>query len=83
MEGASPDFVLVPLTELTAELLRAVVESFVLREGTDYGATELSLDEKVARMIAQLKRGEANIVFDPESESVTILTGRWRAPQGN
>jgi uncharacterized protein len=76
MEGAPPDFVLVPYTELTAELLRAVVESFVLREGTDYGDRELSLDEKVARMIAQLKRGEANLIFDPESESVTILPGR-------
>jgi uncharacterized protein YheU (UPF0270 family) len=82
MEGACPGFVPVPLAELTAELLRAVVESFVLREGTDYGDRELSLDEKVARMIAQLKNGEANIVFDPESESVTILPGRWRAPQG-
>jgi uncharacterized protein YheU (UPF0270 family) len=56
--------------------LRAVVESFVLREGTDYGERELSLDEKVARMIAQLKRGEASIVFDPESDSVTILAAR-------
>jgi uncharacterized protein YheU (UPF0270 family) len=72
MEGTSPDFVLVPYTELTAELLRAVIEAFVLREGTDYGDRELSLDEKVARMMAQLKSGEANIVFDPESESVTI-----------
>ena len=75
MEGASPDFVKVPYTELSAELLRAVVEAFVLREGTDYGERELSLDEKVARMISQLKRGEARIVFDPETESVTILPG--------
>jgi uncharacterized protein YheU (UPF0270 family) len=73
MEGAAPEFVQVPYTELSAELLRAVVESFVLREGTDYGATELSLDEKVARMIAQLKTGEASIVFDPDTDSVTIL----------
>jgi uncharacterized protein YheU (UPF0270 family) len=75
MEGASPDFIVVPHTELAAELLRAVVESFVLREGTDYGERELSLDEKVARMIARLENGEANIVFDPESQSVTIVPG--------
>jgi uncharacterized protein YheU (UPF0270 family) len=72
MEGSSPDYVPVPYTDLSAELLRAVVESFVLREGTDYGERELSLDEKVARMIAQLKRGEASIVFDPGTDSVTI-----------
>ncbi len=79
MEGASPEFVLVPYTELTADLLRAVIEAFVLREGTDYGDRELSLDEKVARMMAQLKSGEATIVFDPESESVTILPAGMRS----
>jgi uncharacterized protein YheU (UPF0270 family) len=80
MEEASPEFVWVPYAELSPELLRAVVESFVLREGTDYGEKELPLDDKVARMMAQLKRGEASIVFDPQTESVTILPGR--APAG-
>ena len=73
MEGTSPESVEVPYTELSPELLRAVVEAFVLREGTDYGEKELSLDEKVARMVAHLKKGEASIVFDPVSDSVTIV----------
>lgn len=64
---------MVPHTELTSELLRAVIESFVLREGTDYGEHELSLDEKVARVVTQLERGDANIVFDSETESVAIV----------
>jgi uncharacterized protein len=62
----------VPYTELPADVLQAVIESFVLREGTDYGEKELSLQDKVARVTAQLKRGEARIIFDPETESVTI-----------
>ena len=62
----------VPYTELTAELLRAVAESYVLREGTDYGEKEFSLDDKVAHVISQIKRGEAQIVFDPETETVSI-----------
>jgi uncharacterized protein len=49
-----------------------VVESFVLREGTDYGEKEFSLADKVSGVIAQLKRGEAKIIFDSESDSVTI-----------
>jgi uncharacterized protein YheU (UPF0270 family) len=65
--------VVVPYTELAADLLRAVVESFVLREGTDYGEKELSLDDKVARVINQLKRREVQIVFDPETETVSIV----------
>ena len=62
----------VPYGELPADLLNAVIESFVLREGTDYGEKELSLGDKVARVVRQLKKGEAKILFDPESESVTI-----------
>jgi uncharacterized protein YheU (UPF0270 family) len=68
----TPEPVEVPYGELPADLLNAVIESFVLREGTDYGEKELSLEDKVARVISQLKRGEAKILFDPESESVTI-----------
>jgi uncharacterized protein len=67
-----PDPVDVPYGELPADLLNAVIESFVLREGTDYGEKELSLEDKVARVVSQLKRGEAKIIFDPETESVTI-----------
>ena len=70
---ASPNWVSVPYTELAQELLHAVVESYVLREGTDYGEREFSLQEKVAHVISQLKRGEARIVFDPETETVSII----------
>jgi uncharacterized protein len=72
MANEAPDPIEVPYGELPAELLNAVIESFVLREGTDYGEREFSLEDKVARVITQLKRGEARILFDPESESVTI-----------
>jgi uncharacterized protein len=65
--------VVVPYTELAADLLHAVVESYVLREGTDYGEKEYSLDDKVAHVINQLKRGDAQIVFDPETETVSVV----------
>ncbi len=68
----APEPVEVPYGELPADLLNAVIESFVLREGTDYGGKEFSLEDKVARVVGQLKKGEAKIFFDPESESVTV-----------
>jgi uncharacterized protein YheU (UPF0270 family) len=74
----TPEPVEVPYGELPADLLNAVIESFVLREGTDYGEKEFSLEDKVGRVIGQLKRGEARIVFDPESESVTIAVRQNR-----
>jgi uncharacterized protein YheU (UPF0270 family) len=63
----------IPYGELTSDALRGVVEAFILREGTDYGAREFSLDEKVAHVMAQLEGGEAQIVFDPETQSVDIV----------
>jgi uncharacterized protein YheU (UPF0270 family) len=63
----------VPHTELSEDALRGVVESFVLREGTEYGEKDFSLDQKLAHVIRQLERGEAQIVFDPQSETIDIV----------
>jgi uncharacterized protein YheU (UPF0270 family) len=65
--------VFVPHTELSPEALRSVIESFVLREGTDYGEREFSLDEKLAHVHRQLERGEAQIVFYPNTETIDII----------
>jgi hypothetical protein len=62
-------------TQLSPEALRSVVESFVLREGTEYGEREFSLDEKVAQVMRQLERGEARIMFEPHTQSVNIVVG--------
>jgi len=53
-----------------------VIESFVLREGTDYGAREYSLEQKVAHVRSQLERGQARILFDPETNTVTLVLVR-------
>jgi uncharacterized protein YheU (UPF0270 family) len=68
---------LIPIvhTQLSPEALRAVLESFVLREGTDYGEREIGLEEKVAQVLRQLERGEARIVFDARTQSVNIVSG--------
>ena len=71
--SASAAPVSVPHTALAPDVLRAVIESFVLREGTDYGERELSLDDKVARVLRLLEGGEVRIVFDPQTETVDIL----------
>lgn len=74
------DPVVVPYSELSPETLRRVIESFVLREGTDYGEREFSLAQKVAHVLRQLEHGEAYIVFDPRTETVDIVgtSGRDR-----
>ncbi len=62
----------VPYERLSQEALRGVIEVFVLREGTDYGV-EYTLDEKVARVMEQLRRGKAAVVFDPSTQTTNIV----------
>ena len=62
----------IPWSQLAPDTLQAVIESFVLREGTDYGMYDVPLDSKVSQVRKQLERGEAQIVFDPATESVDI-----------
>ncbi len=74
VEQAAP--VRIEPDDLAPDTLRAVIESFVLREGTDYGWHETALDDKVAQVLAQLRAGKAHIVFDRATESVTIVVTR-------
>jgi uncharacterized protein YheU (UPF0270 family) len=63
----------VPVDSLSEVALRGIIESFVLREGTDYGEVERGHEQKIADVRRQLERGEARIEFDPKTESVNLV----------
>ncbi len=64
---------LIPAEQLSPDALLGLIEEFITREGTDYGELEWSLDQKVEQVRAQLRRGEAVIVFDIAAESCTLM----------
>jgi uncharacterized protein YheU (UPF0270 family) len=64
----------IPESALSFDALIGIIESFITREGTDYGAHELAHESKIERVRKQLSKGDVKIVFDPDSESVTIMT---------
>lgn len=66
----------VPWTGLSEDALNGVLESFVLREGTDYGREEVALATKIEQVRRQLQRGDVMIVFDPNTESIQLLTAQ-------
>jgi uncharacterized protein YheU (UPF0270 family) len=47
----------IPPELLSPEALRGVLEDFVLREGTDYGLRDWSLEEKVAQVATDIRHG--------------------------
>ena len=63
----------IPYKELREDVLRSIIEEFVLREGTEYGSLDHSLEEKVADVRTQLEKGKVEIVFDPKEESCDIV----------
>ncbi|WNN44680.1 MULTISPECIES: YheU family protein [Winslowiella] len=64
---------IIPWQDLTPEALENLIESFVLREGTDYGEQERSLERKVEDVRRQLKNGEAVLVWSELHETVNIM----------
>ena len=63
---------LIPHDLLEAETLNNLLEDFVTREGTDNG-DDTPLATRVERARHALKRGEAVIVFDPESQQCQLM----------
>lgn len=64
---------IIPHTDLSDDALSGVIESFILREGTDYGLHEKSMEEKIADIKAQLDSGKAVLVYSELHETVNIM----------
>ena len=62
----------IPWQKLSKDTLRNLIEDFVTREGTEYGAKEVSLARKVAQVEAQLHAGTAYISYDSAAGTASI-----------
>ncbi|MDO6566864.1 YheU family protein [Alteromonas sp. 1_MG-2023] len=63
---------IIPIDAVESETLFSLVEAFVLREGTEYGAEDVSMEVKVTQVLDALKSGEAVLVYSELHESVDI-----------
>lgn len=72
----------IPAEALSSEALLGVIDNFIQREGTDYGLHEASYEAKVQQVQKQLSKGYVRIVFDPNSETVSLVTeAEWKKLQ--
>jgi len=69
----SDQYTLIPFQKLSKDALEGVLEEFINREGTDYGAIEMSFNDKCDQVLAQIKQGQVLIVFDHDSQSVSLM----------
>jgi uncharacterized protein len=64
---------IIPLDQLPHETLIAIIEGFILREGTEYGAEDISKEAKISQVKKQLEQGSAVLVYSELHESINIL----------
>jgi uncharacterized protein YheU (UPF0270 family) len=69
----NPQVLIIPLEKISEEALEGLINEFILREGTDYGQVEVSLEKKHEQIIKQLKSGRTLVVFDPVEESASLV----------
>lgn len=65
---------IIPTSELSVDVLNAIIKEFVLREGTEYGSQDVTLHEKILQVKEQLAQGSAVLVYSELHETVNILS---------
>ena len=65
--------IIIPHGRLSQEALQGLVEEFVIRDGTDTGYTDGSLEGNIEMVMRQLKRGDVLIVYDEGTQTANIV----------
>lgn len=68
-----PQYIEVPQQRLPADILQALLEEYVSRDGTDYGEREVSLEDKVTSLRSRVVNRDLRILFETESEQWDIV----------
>ena len=68
----------IPHAQLSAAALRAIVEEFVTRDGTDHSAIE----PRVEKVLRELHAGRVELHFDDVTRSCNLLAAKESPPSG-
>jgi uncharacterized protein YheU (UPF0270 family) len=65
---------IIPYQSVSSETLNAIIEAFVLTEGTEYGEHDVSLEDKIAQVKQQLIQESVVLVYSELHQTVNILS---------
>ena len=64
---------IIPVNKLSSEALQGVIEEFISRCGTDYGAVEASPEINFRQVKYKLENGLTVLIFDDETGTTNIF----------
>lgn len=62
----------IPVQQLSSTALEAIIEDWVLQEGTDYGVQEQSFSAKKHQLRGQIERGDVVILYETATDSCSL-----------
>lgn len=63
---------IIPWQDLDPATLENIVETVILREGTDYGMEEMPFERKKQNLLAQIRNGRAVVIWSELHETIDI-----------
>jgi len=63
----------IPFEQINPDTMMKMIEEFVTREWAEWGESGITLDDKVAQVLRQLRAHTAKVVYDLSSESWNIV----------
>lgn len=64
---------IIPWQQISPDALNGIIEEFVMREGTDYGESEISFEQKKQNVKQQLNDGGIVLVYSELHETVNLM----------
>ena len=64
---------IIEIDQLSSGALDGIIEAYILREGTDYGDHEWTMDDKKQQIKAQLTSKKIVLVYSELHQTVNIL----------
>lgn len=65
---------IIPYQNLSKDALLGILEETISREGTEYGETEYSMEQKIAQLMKQLETGKALVSYDEVTETCGLVS---------
>ncbi|MFT6529463.1 MAG: hypothetical protein ACJAZB_001106 [Psychrosphaera sp.] len=64
---------IIPWQQISPDALNSIIEEFVMREGTDYGESEISFEQKKLEVKQQLNSRSIVLVYSELHETVNLM----------